>query len=272
MSERVGRPGMLIDSHCHLDYLTAPPSGRAIADILQSAAAAGVGRMLTVAVDRDNMTRVLAHAHAHPEVYAAIGIHPSTPEDASIDAETLLDLAADPRVIAIGETGLDYYHGADSVNLQRERFVMQLRVAARAGLPVIVHTRDARDDTLELLERHADRGCAGVMHCFTESIEMARSALALGFLISFSGIITFRSATQLREVVREVPLDRLLVETDSPYLAPVPHRGRVNEPQHVIHVAQAIAAIKDVTLEEVAQVTTANFYRLFPRAAAAERD
>ncbi len=262
---------MLIDSHCHLDYVSTPPSGRAIADILQSAVAAGVGRMLTVAIDRDNIPRVLEHARAHREVYAAIGIHPSTPEATSVDADTLLALAADPRVIAIGETGLDYYHGADSVGLQCERFVMQLRVAAQAGLPVIVHTREARDDTLDLLQRHADRGCAGVMHCFTESIETARAALALGFLISFSGIITFRSAEALREVVREVPLDRLLVETDAPYLAPVPHRGRVNEPQHVVHVAQAVAAIKGVTLDEVAQASTANFYRLFPRAAAAER-
>ena len=262
---------MLIDSHCHLDRLTEAPCGMTIDDILQSAAAAGVGRMLTVAVDRDDILRVIGHARAHREVYAAVGIHPSTPEDAAVDADALLAAAADPRVIAIGETGLDYYYGPDTAEAQRERFAMHLRVAARAGLPVIVHTRDARDDTLALLERHADRGCAGVMHCFTESIDMARAALALGFVISFSGIVTFRSAGALRDVAREVPLDRLLVETDSPYLAPVPHRGRVNEPRHVVHVAQAIAAIKDITLEQVAQATTANFYRLFPRAATAER-
>ncbi len=262
---------MLIDSHCHLDRLAEPAFGMAIADILRSATAAGVGRMLTVAVDRDDIPRVIGHARAHREVYAAVGIHPSTPEDAAIDADALLASTADPRVIAIGETGLDYYYGPDTADAQRERFVMHLRVAGLAGLPVIVHTRDARDDTLALLERHADRGHAGVMHCFTESIGMARAALELGFMISFSGIVTFRSADALREVAREVPLDRLLVETDAPYLAPVPHRGRTNEPRYVVHVAQAIAAIRGITLEEVAQATTANFYRLFPRAATAER-
>ncbi len=259
---------MLIDSHCHLDYLTSPDVGMDIGTILQSAAAAGVGRMLTVAVDRGNIPRVLAHARAHAEVFASVGIHPSSCDEHPVSVDELLALAAEPRVIAIGETGLDYYYGAEHAERQQQSFVTHLQAAARAGLPVIVHTREAREDTLRLLADHADPVCAGVMHCFTESLEMARAAMELNFMISFSGIITFRNAAALREVVRAVPLDRMLVETDSPYLAPVPHRGRTNEPRHVLHVAEAVAAIKEVPLEEVAAATTANFYRLFPRAAA----
>lgn len=259
---------MLIDSHCHLDYLTSPDVGMDIGTILQSAAAAGVGRMLTVAVDRGNIPRVLAHARAHAEVFASVGIHPSSCDEHPVSVDELLALATEPRVIAIGETGLDYYYGAEHAERQQQSFVTHLQAAARAGLPVIVHTREAREDTLRLLADHADPVSAGVMHCFTESLEMARAAMELNFMISFSGIITFRNAAALREVVRAVPLDRMLVETDSPYLAPVPHRGRTNEPRHVLHVAEAVAAIKEVPLEEVAAATTANFYRLFPRAAA----
>ena len=259
---------MLIDSHCHLDYLTAPDVGMDIDAILRSAAAAGVGRMLTVAVDRQNQPRVLAHARAHEQVFASVGIHPSSCTGEPVSVAELLALAAAPKVIAIGETGLDYYHGAGHAERQQQSFVTHLQAASRAALPVIVHTRDACDDTLRLLARHAGPVHAGVMHCFTESLEMARAAMEMNFLISFSGIITFRNAAALREVVRAVPLDRMLVETDSPYLAPVPHRGRTNEPRHVLHVAEAVAAIKEIALEEVAAATTANFYRLFPRAAA----
>jgi TatD DNase family protein len=260
---------MLIDSHCHLDYLTSPDVGMDIHAILQTAAAAGVGRMLTVAVDRDNQSRVLAHAQAHEQVFASVGIHPSSCAGEPVSVAELLALAAQPKVVAIGETGLDYYHGAEYADRQQQSFVTHLQAASRAGLPVIVHTRDAREDTLRLLAAHADPVHAGVMHCFTESLEMARAAMEMNFMISFSGIITFRSAAALREVVRAVPLDRMLVETDSPYLAPVPHRGRTNEPRHVLHVAEAVAAIKQIPLEEVATATTANFYRLFPRAVAA---
>lgn len=260
---------MLIDSHCHLDYLTAPDVGMDIGCILQSAAAVGVERMLTVAVDRSNIPRVLAHARAHAEVFASVGMHPSSCAELPLGIEELLALAAEPRVVAIGETGLDYHYGPETAELQQQSFVTHLQAASRAGLPVIVHTRDAREDTLRLLARHADPEHAGVMHCFTESLEMARAAIEMNFMISFSGIITFRNASALREVVRAVPLDRLLVETDSPYLAPVPHRGRTNEPCHVVHVAEAVAAIKDIPLAAVAEATTANFFRLFPRAAAA---
>lgn len=272
MNGRHGHVRMLIDSHCHLDYLGASPAGNSTDAIVRSAAEVDVRRMLSVATDRHDIARVLEQAARYLEVFAAIGIHPSTVEEESLEGDELLRLAANPRVVAIGEIGLDYHYGADRVAQQRERFAMQLGVAARAGLPVIVHTREARDDTLELLERHASRDCAGVMHCFTESLDMARAALALNFMISFSGIITFRSATALHEVVRAVPLDRLLIETDSPYLTPVPHRGKPNEPRHLVHVAKQVATIRGITLDEVARATTANFYRLFPRAAAVEKD
>jgi TatD DNase family protein len=260
---------MLVDSHCHLDYLTSPQGGMDLGTILQSAAAAGVGGMLTVAVDRGNIAAVLAHARAHAQVYASVGVHPSSCAGDAIRVEELLALAAEPKVVAIGETGLDYHYTPGTAELQRHSFVNHLEAASRARLPVIVHSRDASEDTLRLLEEHADREHAGVMHCFTESLATARAAMAMNFLISFSGIITFRNAAALREVVREVPLERMLVETDAPYLAPVPHRGRTNEPCRVVHVAQAVAAIKQVPLAEVARVTTENFFRLFPRAAAA---
>ena len=257
---------MLVDSHCHLDYLTSPDVGMDIYDILRSAAAAGIGCVLTVSVDRDNIPRVLAHARAHDEVLASVGIHPAACSGAPVTTEELLAFAAEPKVVAIGETGLDYYYGAEHAERQQQSFVTHLQAASLAGLPVIVHTRDAQADTLRLLEEFADPAHAGVMHCFTESLEMARAAMDMNFMISFSGIITFRNADALREVVREVPLERMLVETDAPYLAPVPHRGRTNQPCHVRHVAERVAAIKGVAFEEVAAVTTANFFRLFPRA------
>jgi TatD DNase family protein len=257
---------MLIDSHCHLDYLTSARGGMLLSDILESASAAGVERMLSVAVDRDNLPRVLEHAHSDPRIHAAVGMHPMSCADTLLTELELLQLARDERVVAIGETGLDYHSSTEHAERQRESFITHLRAASRAGLPVIVHTRDAREDTLRLLAEHGDRRHAGVMHCFTESLEMAMMAIDMNFMISFSGIITFRTADELREVVRHVPLDRMLVETDSPYLAPVPYRGRTNEPRHVLQVAEAVAAIKQVSLQEVAAVTTANFYRLFPRA------
>lgn len=256
---------MLIDSHCHLDYLTGPERGMRIDEILDSAAEAGVGRMLTVSVDRDNLPKVLEHASRFDNVFASVGIHPLSCALPLVSEDELLAWAAKPKVIAIGETGLDYYYGTENAALQRESFATHLRVAARAGLPVIVHSRDARDDTLSLLREHASREHAGVMHCFTESAQMALAAIELNFLISFSGIITFRNAEALREVVRQVPLECMLVETDSPYLAPAPHRGRTNQPCHVVHVARAVADIKGVPLERVEEITTANFARLFPR-------
>ena len=257
---------MLIDSHCHLDYLTGPDRNMDIDAILESATAAGVGGMLTVSVGKNNIPRVLQHAREHQQVYASVGVHPMSCVDESIDEETLVGLTGEPKVIAVGETGLDYYYDDAQAELQRQSFAMHLRVASKTSLPVIVHTRSAREDTLRLIGEYADPKSAGVMHCFTESAEMASAAMEMNFLISFSGIITFRNATELREVVRLVPLERLLVETDSPYLAPMPHRGRTNEPRFVVEVAEAVAQIKGVSRAEVEAVTTENFFRLFARA------
>lgn len=259
---------MLIDSHCHLDYLEDPRHGMNIAEVLQRAAEAGVRHMLTVAVDRDNIPKVLAHARAHPQVSASVGIHPGACADAApVDEDELLALVAAPSVVAIGETGLDYHYGQDNAETQRHSFGVHLRAASRAGLPVIVHTREAVDDTLRIMSDHANPRTGGVMHCFTESISMAHAAIEMNFLISFSGIVTFRNADALRAVVREVPLERMLVETDAPYLAPVPFRGRSNEPAFVSRVAEAVAAIKGVSVEAVIEATGHNFFRLFSRAA-----
>lgn len=261
---------MLIDSHCHLDYLTGPDRNLDIQTILGDARAAGVTTVLSVSVDRVNMPRVLQHAREHPRVFASVGVHPMSCDEELISEEELLRLSAEPKVVAVGETGLDYYYETTHAEQQRQSFAIHLRAAARAGLPVIVHTREAREDTLRLMGEHADPRSAGVMHCFTESAEMAAAAMAMNFLISFSGIITFRNAAPLREVVRMVPLERMLVETDSPYLAPVPHRGRTNQPAFVTHVADAVAEIKGVSREEVDRVTSENFYRLFSRASPAD--
>ncbi len=260
-------PAMLIDSHCHLDYLEDPRHGMRVEDVLLRAAEAGVGHMLSVAVDRGNIPKVLAHAAMYSQVSASVGIHPGSCADSlPIEESELLELAAAPSVVAIGETGLDYHYGEQSAEIQRHSFAVHLRAASRAGLPVIVHTREAVDDTLRLMEEHADRRFGGVMHCFTESVAMALAAIEMNFFISFSGIVTFRNADALRDVVRAVPLERLLVETDSPYLAPVPFRGRSNEPAFVARVAEVVAELKGVPLATLIEETGQNFQRLFPRA------
>ena len=258
---------MLVDSHCHLDYLEGERHGLCVDEVLARAAAAGVGHMLTVSVDRENMLRVLAHAARYPQVSASVGIHPgacATGEPVSEDE--LLRFASAPKVVAIGETGLDYHYGRDSAERQRESFAVHLRAAARAGLPVIVHTREASEDTLRLMAEHAHPRHAGVMHCFTETLDVALAAIEMNFCISFSGIVSFRNAEQLRDVVRRIPADRLLVETDAPYLAPTPHRGRCNEPALVARVAEVVAELRGIPLLELAELSTANFRRLFPRA------
>ncbi len=264
-------PAMLIDSHCHLDYLEDPRHGMRVEDVLRRAAEAGVGHMLSVAVDRDNIPKVLAHAATYPQVSASVGIHPGSCADSPpVEESELLELAAAPSVVAIGETGLDYHYGEQSAEIQRHSFAVHLRAASRAGLPVIVHTREAVDDTLRLMEEYADPRFAGVMHCFTESAAMALAAIDMNFFISFSGIVTFRNADALRDVVRAVPLDRLLVETDSPYLAPVPFRGRSNEPAFVARVAEVVAELKGVPVAALIEATGQNFQRLFSRARLAD--
>ncbi len=230
---------------------------------ISAAHESGVGRMLCIGIDRGNAPAVQQIAEQHPGIYASAGVHPLDLEDAAIAMDELLGLLAAPKVIAVGETGLDYYYSQDSKVLQQESFALHLQAAAATAKPVIVHTRDAREDTIAIIREHGDAEVAGVLHCFTESLEMAKQALDLNYMISFSGIITFKNAAELREVVSAVPLDRMLVETDSPYLAPVPYRGKKNEPKFVVEVAKCVAEIKGVSYDEVVAQTNANFDRLF---------
>ncbi|MFB9885133.1 TatD family hydrolase [Balneatrix alpica] len=252
----------LVDSHCHLDRLDLSQRPGGVDEVLAAARARQVKRFLCVGVDLESFAQVRHLAEQHEDVYASVGVHPLHP--AQLDEQLLRQYADHHKVVALGEMGLDYYYAktADEQAAQRQLFAAQLRVAAELAKPVIVHTRDARADTLALLAE-AQLPAAGVLHCFTESWEMAEAALALGFYISFSGIISFRNADALRAVVEKVPLDRLLIETDAPYLTPAPHRGRPNEPQYVYEVAEWVAKLQCCSIEQVAMQTSANFNRLF---------
>ncbi|HCF7465572.1 TPA: TatD family hydrolase [Pseudomonas aeruginosa] len=257
---------MLVDSHCHLDRLDLAAHGGSLDAALDAARARGVGQFLCIGVSADNAQAVKALAERYADVHCSVGVHPLDLEPGSAPAlDWLLGELAHPRVVAIGETGLDYHYEPEAAELQQEAFRLHLEAARTTAKPVIVHTREARADTLALL-REAALPQAGVLHCFTEDWEMARSALDLGFYISLSGIVTFRNADALREVARQVPADRLLVETDSPYLAPIPHRGKPNLPEYVRDVAEFLATLRGVSLETLAEQTTANFHRLFPLA------
>jgi TatD DNase family protein len=256
---------MFVDSHCHLDF----PDLAAREDaVLAEMAAKRVGHALCVAVKLEDFPRVLALAERHPNLSASVGVHPDNDGVEEPDVERLLALAEHPKIVAIGETGLDYYWQKDAPEWQRERFRTHIRAARACGKPLIVHTRSAAEDTLRVMREEGAGEAGGVMHCFTESREVAEAALDLGFYISFSGIVTFKSARDLKEVARFVPLDRLLIETDSPYLAPVPHRGKTNEPAWVVHVAEEIARLRNEPLERIETVTTENFFRLFRHAQA----
>ena len=254
---------MLIDSHCHLDRIDLAPYGGDLGAALAAARERGVARMLCIGIDRGNAATVCEIARTHPGVYASVGVHPLDLKGEPETVDSLVALANRPEVIAIGETGLDYHYSRDSLTAQQDSFRVHLRAAAKLRKPVIVHSREAREDTLALIREASDPDVGGVLHCFTESWEMARAALDLNFYISFSGIITFKNADALREVVKRVPLDRLLVETDSPYLAPMPFRGKSNEPKYTREVAQCVADLKGLPIEEVGAITTANFDRLF---------
>ncbi len=258
---------MLVDSHCHLDRLDLASHSGSLDVALEAARERGVGKFLCIGVDAANAPVVKRLAERYQDVYCSVGIHPlDLSADTTISLEWLLDMLDHPRVVAIGETGLDYHYEPEMASQQRDSFRCHLQAARQTGKPVIIHTRAARSDTLDLL-READLPHAGVLHCFTEDWEMARAALDMGYYISLSGIVTFRNADALRDVARKVPAERLLVETDSPYLAPVPHRGKPNEPQFVRDVAEFLADLRGVTLERLAQSTTENFHRLFPLAA-----
>jgi len=256
---------MLVDSHCHLDRIDLAPYNGSLEAAIAAAHERGVTRMLCIGVDRGNAETVCEIARGHDGIYASVGVHPLDIADELETVESLCVLADRPEVVALGETGLDYYYTKDKTEQQQSSFRAHLRAASRLRKPVIVHTREARADTLALIREAGDADIGGVLHCFTESWEMASAAIDMNYCISFSGIITFKNAEELRDVVRKVPLDRLLVETDSPYLAPVPFRGKKNEPKYTREVAECVAALKGIGLEELAEITSANFDRLFLR-------
>lgn len=256
---------MIVDSHCHLD-LIAQRNELSIDELVANATAAGVTKLLSIGIDQENSEHVVAIAQRYPNVYASAGVHPVSANERAVDADWLDQWLAKPQVIAAGETGLDYYHEPLDKARQWQSFATHLQLAAKHDKPVIVHTRNAQADTISILQEHANTGVRGVMHCFTEDWAMAEQALALGFYISISGIVTFKNAAQVKAVAQQVPLERLLVETDSPYLAPMPYRGKTNQPAYTQYVAQCCADLKGISLETLAQATTANFHRLFSTA------
>ncbi len=258
---------MYVDSHCHLAF---PELNERLDAILADMRAADVGGALCICTRLEEFESVHALALAHDHLWASVGVHPDTEGETEPDVDTLCRLAGRPRVVAIGETGLDYFRlegrSIADMEWQRERFRVHIRAGRRTDLPLVIHTRQASDDTLRLLREEGEGGGPaprGVFHCFTESMQVARAALDLGFHLSFSGILTFKTAAELREVARYVPLDRCLIETDSPYLAPVPHRGKTNTPAWVPHVAHLIAELKGVSVAQVADATRDNFEQLF---------
>jgi TatD DNase family protein len=257
---------MFVDSHCHLSF---PELHGRIDAVRAAMRAAAVDAALCICTTLEEFDAVHGLALQHPEFWATVGVHPDTEGVGEPTVDDLLQRAGRPRVVGIGETGLDYYRlGGRSVAdmaWQRQRFRVHIQAARAIGLPLVVHTRSAGEDTIRLLREEGQGQVAGVLHCFTETQAVADAALELGLYISFSGILSFKNAEALREVARQVPLERCLIETDSPYLAPVPHRGKVNQPAYVRHVAEQLAAIKDCPVEEIGRITSANFARLFCR-------
>lgn len=257
---------MLVDSHCHLDRLDLSAFGGSLDAALDAARARGVGHFLCVGINRENVAKVKALSECYTDVDCTVGIHPlDLAENGEPTLEWLLQELEHPHAVAVGEVGLDYHYGREQMAAQKRSFSLHLEAARRTGKPVVIHTREARADTLALL-REANLPQAGVLHCFTEDWDTAKAALDMGFYISMSGIITFRTAEDLRQIARQIPADRLLVETDAPYLAPVPYRGKSNVPQYVRETAQLLAELRGVDLETLAAQTTANFKRLFPLA------
>ncbi len=255
---------MYVDSHCHLSY---PDLSDRLAEIRAGMEAGGVGRALCICTTLEEFDRVHALALAHDNFWASVGVHPDNEGVQEPTIDDLIQRAALPRVVALGETGLDYYrlNGRSEADMewQRERFRVHIQAAHRTGLPLVIHTRSASRDTLGVLTAEGERRVGGVFHCFTETLDVARAALDLGFYISFSGILTFKNAKDLQEVARFVPLDRCLIETDSPYLAPAPFRGKTNTPALLPWVAKQLAELKGLSVEEIGRVTSANFESLF---------
>ena len=255
---------MLIDSHCHLDY---PDFSEDRDAVIERARAAGVGLMLTISCKVTQADKIIALAEAHDDIFCSVGIHPhEAGVEPEIKAEKLIALATHEKVVGIGETGLDYFYEHSPRKAQKKNFIQHIEAARQSKLPLIVHTRDADDDTADILETEYQSGAyTGLIHCFTAGEGLAKRMLDIGFYISVSGIATFKSAQSLRDIIKTVPLDRLLVETDAPWLAPTPHRGKRNEPAFVKYTAEMLAALKGVELEEIEETTTQNFFRLFTK-------
>nr|WP_314741159.1 YchF/TatD family DNA exonuclease [uncultured Haemophilus sp.] len=254
---------LIIDSHCHLDSLDYETQHKSVDEVIEKAKARGVGHIVSVCTTLgrfEAMKQLTAHRN---DVSLSCGVHPLNVDEEPFDYDKLFAFAQDPKVVAIGETGLDYHYTPETKPLQQEIFARQIEVARKVNKPVIIHTRSAREDTMNMLEQGGAEQCGGVLHCFTEDYAMAKRALDIGFYISISGIITFRNAEELRDVVRKLPLDRLLIETDSPYLAPIPYRGKPNQPAYVRETCEYLATLKGVSAEELARITTQNTQNLF---------
>ena len=251
---------MFIDSHCHINF---PELAQNLDEVLANMQGNDVSTALCVGVNLENFPQILQLAAQHDQIYASVGVHPDHEQDTEPTQAQLVGLAQHPKVVAIGETGLDYFRLKGDLEWQRTRFRTHIRASRECRKPLIVHTREAAQDTLRIMAEEGADQVGGVMHCFTESMEVAQAALDLNFYISFSGIVTFKSATTIKEVARQIPLERMLIETDSPYLAPVPFRGKLNQPAYVKHVAEEIAKLRGISLEEVGQATSENFRRLF---------
>ena len=254
---------MYVDSHCHINF---PELAGKLPEVFGRMAANQVSHALCIGVELESFPEIRALAETHPKVYASVGVHPDHEHCTEPSVDELVNLADHPRVVAIGETGLDYFRLTGDLEWQRDRFRTHIRAARACGKPLVIHTRSAADDTLRIMREEGAGEAGGVMHCFTESLDVAEAAIELGFYISFSGIVTFKNAAALREVAATIPLDRMLIETDAPYLAPVPHRGQTNEPGFVKHVAEEIARVRGMTAEAVGEATTQNFFRLFSAA------
>ncbi|NYT64800.1 TatD family hydrolase [Alcaligenaceae bacterium] len=251
---------MYVDSHCHLDF---PELAQNLPDVLERMTQNRVSHALVVSVSMPNWPGLMDLVAPYPQLHASVGVHPDYEDTPEPTVDQLLELSLSPKVVAIGETGLDYFRKPEPLEWQRERFRTHIRASKASGLPLIIHTRAASMDTLRIMQEEGAAESGGVMHCFTESWEVAQAAMDMGFYISLSGIVTFKNATDLQELAVKMPLDRLLIETDSPFLAPVPYRGKTNDPSKVIHVAEKIADLKGVAVAEIAQATTDNFFNLF---------
>jgi len=253
----------LIDSHCHLDRLDLTPYDNKLVNALTYANQVGVGHMLCVSINMENFNSVFNIAKEFDFISASVGVHPNETDGHDPSVDELIALAADKDIVAIGETGLDYFRSEGDLSWQQDRFRRHITASKETKKPLIIHMRDATEDTLRILKEEKADEVGGVMHCFVEDWEVAQKALDLNFVISFSGIVTFKNAQALQLVAKNVPQDKILIETDSPYLAPVPYRGKSNQPAYVVQVAEKIAELRDIDVEEVAEITTKNYYNLF---------